>query len=189
LEKNKLGVLENNNSTKGQKKITTKRLVTIALFAAICFVATMVHIPLNFGGSTTMIHLGTTAIFVGAIFLGKDIGWSAAIGCALFDFINPAFAIWTIPTFFLKGATGYVAGRIAHHNGKDGEDMKYNIWGFVVGGFVSLIGYFIVNCFFYGVPGAIAKIITSVITTSIGVAIAVSLCTSKVLVKKAGIKI
>ena len=189
MEKNELGVLGENNSTRSQKKITTKRLVTIGLFAAICFVATMVHIPLNFGGSATMIHLGTTAIFVGAVFLGKDIAWSAAIGCALFDFINPAFAIWTIPTFFLKGATGYVAGKVCHHNGKAGEDMKYNITGFILGGIVSLVGYFIVNCFFYGVPAAIAKITTSIITTSIGVAIAVPLCASKFLVKKAGIKI
>lgn len=189
MEKNELGVLGDNSSTKSQKKITTKKLVTIGLFAAICFVATMVHIPLNFGGSATMIHLGTTAIFVGAVFLGKDIAWSAAIGCALFDFINPAFAMWTIPTFFLKGATGYVAGKVCHHKGKEGEDMKYNIIGFILGGLVSLVGYFIVNCFFYGVPAAIAKITTSIITTGIGVAIAVPLCASKFLVKKAGIKI
>ncbi|MGL4656383.1 MAG: ECF transporter S component [Sarcina sp.] len=189
MKNNKLEVLENLGKTETQSKYTTKRIVLIAMFAAICFVATMVHVPLNLGGSATMIHLGTTAIFVGAIFLGKDIGWSAAIGCALFDFINPAFAIWTIPTFFLKGATGYVAGKVSHHKAKNGEDMKYNILGFVLGGLVSLVGYFIVNCFFYGVPAASAKITTSIITTGIGIAIAVPLCASKFLVKKAGIKI
>ncbi|MGL4453953.1 MAG: ECF transporter S component [Sarcina sp.] len=185
MKNNKLEALKN----KRQGNFTTKRIVLIAMFAAICFVATMVHIPLNLGGSATMIHLGTTAIFVGAVFLGKDIGWSAAIGCALFDFINPIFAIWTLPTFFLKGATGYVVGRVSHFDNKKGEDMKYNILGFILGGIVSLVGYFIVNCFFYGVPTAIAKITTSIITTGIGVVLAVPLCTSKFLVKKAGFKI
>lgn len=170
-------------------KDKTKRIIRIGLFAAICFVGTMVHIPITLGGSPTMIHLGTTAIFVGAIFLGKDIAWSGAIGCALFDFINPAFAIWTVPTFFLKGATGYVAGYVSHKNGKKGESMKYNIIAFILAGIVSLIGYFLMNCIFYGVAVAFVKLTTSIITTTIGIVIAVPLCASKFLVKKAGIKI
>lgn len=174
---------------KEKKNYTTKRIVRIALFAAICFVATMVHIPLNLGGSPTMIHLGTTAIFIGALFLGKDIGWSAAIGCALFDLINPTFVIWTIPTFFLKGATGYFAGIISHYKGKNGEDMKYNILAFIVGGIISFVGYFIVNCLFYGLSVAVVKSTTSIITTTIAVVISVPLCASKLLVKKAGFKI
>ncbi|MGL5633809.1 MAG: ECF transporter S component [Sarcina sp.] len=167
----------------------TKNLIRIALFAAICFVATMINIPLNLGGSQTMIHLGTTAIFIAAIFLGEKAGWAGAIGCALFDAINPAFAIWIIPTFFIKGATGYIAGKIAHSKSCDGNNMKLNIIGFLAGGIVSLIGYFLVNCILYGMPAAILKLSTSVITTGIGIAIAVPLCSSKYLVKKAGIKI
>ena len=170
-------------------KNNTRRIIRIGLFAAICFVATMINIPISLGGSNTMIHLGTTAIFVGAVFLGKDIAWSGAIGCSLFDFINPAFAIWTVPTFFLKGATGFVAGYVSHKGGANGDNMKKNILGFVLGGLVSLTGYFLVNCIFYGVPTATLKITTSVITTGIGVAIAIPLCASKFLVRKAGIKI
>lgn len=170
-------------------KNKTKRIIRIGLFAAICFIGTMIHIPITLGGSPTMIHLGTTAIFVGAIFLGKDIAWSGAIGCALFDFINPTFALWTVPTFFLKGSTGYVAGYVSHKNGKKGEDMKYNIIAFILAGLVSLVGYFIVNCFLYGVPVAIIKLSTSLVTTGIGIIIAIPLCASKFLVKKAGIKI
>lgn len=49
-----------------------------------------------------MIHLGTTAIFI-----GKDAGFAGAIGCALFDALNPMFAAWIVPTFIVKGLTGW----------------------------------------------------------------------------------
>lgn len=167
----------------------TKRIIRIGLFAAICFVGTMIHFPITLGGSPTMIHLGTTAIFMGAIFIGKDVAWAGAIGCALFDFINPTFAIWTVPTFFLKGATGYVTGAISHKNDKNGEEMKQNIIAFILGGLVSLVGYFFINCLFYGVGVAFIKLSTSLITTTIAIIITIPLCASTFLVKKAGIKI
>lgn len=167
----------------------TLRIVRIALFAAICFVGTYIHIPITLGGSQTMIHLGTTAIFVGAIFLGKDVAFAGAIGCALFDAMDPAFAIWIIPTFFLKGATGYVAGAISHYKENKGDNMKLNIIAFLCGGLVSIVGYFIVNLILFGQAAAVLKIITSVITTGLGVAIAIPLCSSKYLVRKAGVNI
>lgn len=167
----------------------TIRIVRIALFAAICFVGTYIHIPITLGGSQTMIHLGTTAIFVGAIFLGKDVALAGAIGCALFDAMDPAFAMWIVPTFFLKGATGYVAGAISHYKDNKGDNMKMNIIAFLLGGLVSIVGYFLVNVVLFGLTPATLKLITSISTTAIGIAIAIPLCSSKYLVRKAGVKI
>lgn len=171
------------------KNNKTLRIVRIALFAAICFIGTYIHIPITLGGSQTMIHLGTTAIFIGAIFLGKDVALSAAIGCALFDAIDPAYAIWVVPTFFIKGITGYVAGAIAHFKDNKGDNMRLNIIAFLGGGLVSLVGYFLVNCVLYGVAVAVLKLSTSIITTGIAIVVAIPLCSSKYLVRKAGVRI
>lgn len=156
------------------RKMTTRRIVLIGLFAALCFVGTWLHIPITLGGSNSMIHLGTATIFIAAVLIGKDAGLAAAIGCALFDASNPAFMAWVIPTFIIKGLTGYAAGYIAFARGKQGMSMVQNIIGFVAGGVVSLLGYFIVNWLvFVGFETALLKMITSITTTGIGVAIAV----------------
>ena len=169
-----------------KEKFNTKRIVCVALFATICFVGTCINIPIQIGGGTSMIHLGTTAIFLAAIFIGSDAGLSGAIGCALFDVMNPMFVAWVIPTFIIKGLTGYVVGKIAFNKGCRGEKLSLNIVGFMLGGIVSLIGYFIVNWFvFVGFYGALAKMTTSVITTTIAIVISIPLIAIKPIVNKA----
>lgn len=169
----------------------TKRIVLIGLFAAICFVGTYIHIPVSLGGSNSMIHLGTTAIFITAIFIGKDAALAGAIGCALFDALDPRFAMWIIPTFIVKGLTGYVAGRVAFARNKDGNSMKQNIIGFILGGLVSLFGYFTFNWLvFVGFHTAILKMSTSLVTTAIGVAITIPIAGAiKPIVNKSGIRL
>ncbi|MFD3157056.1 ECF transporter S component [Haloimpatiens sp. FM7330] len=169
----------------------TKRLVLIGLFSAICFIGTFLHIPIDFGGSSTMIHLGTTAIFISAIFIGKDAGWAGAIGCALFDAMNPKFAAWVLPTFIIKGLTGFVVGYIAFMFAKRGNNLVQNIIAFIAGGVVSLLGYFIVNWLvFVGFYPALFKMISSLITTGLGVAITIPIAAIiKPIVNKSGLKL
>lgn len=168
------------------RSFNTQKIVRISLFAAICFFGTWIHIPIDVGGGTSMIHLGTTAIFLSAIFLGADAGWAGAIGCALFDATNPMFAAWILPTFITKGLTGYITGKIAFSKGANGNRVLLNIIGFVAGGIVSLLGYFIINWFFFvGFYGAIVKMSTSIITTIIAILITIPLMIVKPLVNKA----
>jgi len=161
----------------------TKKLVLMALFTALCFVGTWLHIPIPIGGATSMVHLGTTMIFIIAILIGKEAAIPAAIGCALFDLISPGYAVWVIPTLLVKGLTGYVAGTIAFLNGREGKSQLFNIIGFVAGGIVSLVGYFGFNwIIFKGWEGAVTSLITSSVTTALGLVIAIPLALA---VKKA----
>ncbi|MCY6482900.1 ECF transporter S component [Clostridium aestuarii] len=168
-----------------------KRVVLIGLFAAICFIGTAMHIPIALGGSNSMIHLGTTAIFIAAILIGKDAALAGAIGCALFDGMNPMFTAWVVPTFIVKGLTGYAAGKIAFAGNKKGNSMKQNILAFIVGGLVSLFGYFIVNWLvFVGFHTAMLKMITSLSTTALGVAITIPIAAAiKPIINKSGINL
>lgn len=154
----------------------TKRLVLMALFTALCYVGTSIHIPIPTPGGPSMVHLGTTMIFIIAVLIGEKAAIPAAIGCALMDLLNPAFVAWTIPTLICKGLTGYATGKVAFANGKEGKDNKQNIIAFIIGGIVSLAGYFIFNSlFFVGWQAALVSLSTSLITTGIGLVIAIPL--------------
>lgn len=168
-------------------KISTRRIVVTALFTAICFVGTQLKIELPLGGGTdTMIHLGTTAIF-----LGPDAGISAGIGCSLFDLMSSKHVAWTIPTLIIKGLTGYIAGKICFFNGAKGNSKVQNIVAFAVGGLISLFGYFIFNWLvFYGFHPALLKMIASSVTTGIGVAVTIPVSLIlKPVINKSGVKI
>lgn len=167
----------------------TKKMVRLAMLAALCFLGTYLHIGLPIGGKDTMIHLGTTAIFLGAILVGPEIAIPAGLGCALFDAISPNHVQWVLFTFILKSLTGYAAGKVAFMNDKRGNNLAYNIAGFVVGGIVSLLGYFVVNWFvFYGLQTAIVKLSSSIVTTVLGIVITVPISVVlKPIVNKTGL--
>ncbi|MBU3106663.1 ECF transporter S component [Clostridium gasigenes] len=160
-------------------RFKTKRLVVIALLAAICYVGTLINIRIPIGPTQSMIHLGTTAIFVAAVIIGKDAGLAGAIGCSIFDLLN-GFAAYTIQTFVIKGLTGYVAGTIAFTKEKEGNSIKYNLIAFIAGGLVSICGYFFNNLLFLGRTWAVAisSLGTSLITTTIGIIIAIPLASA-----------
>ena len=168
-----------------------KRVVLCGLFAALCFIGTWLHIPINISGSPTMVHLGTTVIFLTAVMIGKDAAFAGGIGSALFDMTNPAYIAWVLPTLIIKGLTGYTAGSIAFARGKEGRSMPQNIIGFIAGGVVSLLGYFLVNWFiFVGFKVAVVKMVSSLITTGIGVVIAIPLvAVIKPILRRSGVNL
>ncbi|HEY5560842.1 MAG TPA: ECF transporter S component [Clostridiaceae bacterium] len=152
--------------------MTTKKLVTLSLFAALCFVSTLyLKIPLPFLGPNSMMHLGTTVIFVSAVLIGPAAGYSSAIGMTLSDIF--AYPTYAIPTFIIKGLHGYATGKIAYLNNKQGTSTLQNLIGFIVGSLISLVGYFITDAIFYkNVYTALTSAIGSLLTSGIGIILA-----------------
>lgn len=149
----------------------TKRIVIIGLLSALCFVGTLIHIPLPFLGPNSMMHLGTVAIYISVVLIGPQAGWAGAIGCALFDFIQ--MPIYAIPTFIIKGLQGYSAGKISFMNNREGNSSQQNLIGFIVGALISLVGYFITDVIIYGNwVTAITSTIGSLLTSGIGIVMA-----------------
>lgn len=168
----------------------TKKIVFTGLFAALVFLGTYIHIPIYYPGGKTMIHLGTTVIFLGAIFLGKYAGLAGGIGSGLYDLMDPAYASIAIFTFIIKGLTGYVAGKVAFSGNRKGNKQFINIIGFILGGITSLVGYFLLNLYLYGLPGAVLRLSSSLITTGIAIVITSILSIPmKVLLNKSGMKL
>ncbi|CEH35258.1 ECF-type riboflavin transporter, S component [Romboutsia lituseburensis] len=89
---------------------------------------------------------------------------------ALFDLLSE-WAIWAPFTFVVRGIMGYIIGRIAWSNGKDGNNIITNIIAIVLSGIWMIFGYYITEIILYGnhikamasIPGNITQIIIGMI--------------------------
>lgn len=97
------------------KKFTVKDITTIALMAALVFVATNIKIDIPTPLGKTMVHMGNIiCVLTGMLFGPLHGGLAAGIGSALFDLFDPVFAPEFWITFIMKFCMGYIAGVIAH---------------------------------------------------------------------------
>ena len=84
----------------------SKRLAYTALFAALCTVSTLtITVPLPNGYFNT----GDIFVLLGGWLLGPIYGAIAAgVGCAIADGVS-GFAVYALPTLFIKAATAAMA--------------------------------------------------------------------------------
>lgn len=155
-------------------KFTTKDLAETGMMAAIIFAGTYLNIPYYVGSSKSMIHLGTAVLFIVVLLVGKRKGAiAAAVGLSLFDFFSST-PIWTPFTFIIKGGMAYIAGMVAYRGKYNGDSIPNNILAFLLGGIFNIIGYYFIDVLFYGsFIVAFQHVPSSLITTIIGVVVAV----------------
>lgn len=172
-----------------EKKISTKlktlQMVYVALMIAATCAATMsIRIPTLTGG---YVHPGDSMVFLSAVILGNKSGViAAAFGMALADVFS-GYIIWAPFTLIIKGVMAYITATIAYRCNYDGNNIKNNIFAFLVGGIWMVIAYYftsaIITRFIYvetatlieslliavkGVPANLAQLI-------VGIAIALPL--------------
>lgn len=92
--------------------LSTKKLVTAALMAALTVVGSALRITLPLQiGDTTSFHLGNIMCALSGILLGPWLGGLAAgMGSAIYDMTNPIYIEQCWITFLTKGAYGLAAG-------------------------------------------------------------------------------
>lgn len=102
------------------KKLTTKKIVMVALMAALTVAGSSLRIkvPASVVG-TSAFHLGNIMCALSGILLGPGLGGLAAgLGSALYDMFDPMYIAECWLTFLMKGAYGLVAGLIAQSGKK-----------------------------------------------------------------------
>jgi uncharacterized membrane protein len=92
----------------------------------------------------------TTALTFGPI-IGALAG---GLGSGLADFLGGWYT-WVVFTTVIKGAEGYVAGRLA--GPIENRSLQKTIIAWIAGGVVMVLGYFIVQVFMYGAPAAMVE--------------------------------
>lgn len=85
-------------------------MVITALFSALAFVGTMIHIPLPSGG---IVHLGNFIMILAGLLCGGLVGgFSGSIGMGLYDIFGGYPPSTYIRTFLLKFLVGFLVGFI-----------------------------------------------------------------------------
>lgn len=105
-----------------ERKFSTKSIVLIGLFAALCYVALFFKIPIPSPVGKPFLHMGNMFVILAALlFSGLVGGLSGSIGMGLFDMTN-GYAASVPKTLILKFGIGIIVGSVAAKGNK--EDKK-----------------------------------------------------------------
>ncbi|QED49904.1 ECF transporter S component [Cytobacillus dafuensis] len=153
-------------------------LILTSMLIALVFVATFfLNIRLPIAANGGLVHLGTAMLFTASILFGPKKGAMAgAIGMGLFDLIS-GWTLWAPFTFVVRGLQGYIVGKIAWSNGRNGKSVPFNLLAIIISVPVMLAGYYICEGVLYGswiaplasIPGNITQIV-------VGICVAIPLC-------------
>jgi len=134
--------------------MNTRQIATISVMGALTTIATMIFqfpIPATSG----YFNLGDAIVMTTALTFGPIVGALAGgLGSGLADLLGGWYN-WVIFTTIIKGAEGYVAGKLA--GPKEERRLRETIIAWIVGGAVMVGGYFIVQVFMYGVSAAMVE--------------------------------
>ena len=161
--------------------LTTKKIVMVALLAALTVVGSSfrVTLPLEIAG-TTSFHLGNIMCALSGILMGPWLGALAAgMGSAIYDMLNPLYISEAWITFLTKGAYGLAAGLVIWAGSKK--------WGYgkavlsaLAGALTYAIVYLSKSYFYNGLllsgltaEAAMLNVITKLPATTFNAAVAV----------------
>jgi uncharacterized membrane protein len=124
-------------------KTNIREITLSGLLIAIVYIATkLINVDLIPGNKGTLVHAGTAALFLAAFIFGEKQGAIAgAFGMGLFDLLSP-YAVYAPFTFVIRLVMGYLAGKIAYSNNKNGESIIWNVIAVIVSGAWMVAGYY-----------------------------------------------
>lgn len=166
------------NSSTIQTKARTSELIISAMLIALVFVATLllnIKLPITANGG--LVHLGTAMLMIASLVFGPKKGAIAgAFGMGLFDLIS-GWTLWAPFTFITRGLQGYIIGKIAWSNGRNGKHIGFNLLATIVSVPVMLGGYYICERVLFGswiIPAA--SIPGNIVQNVVGILIALPVC-------------
>ena len=155
----------------------TRRLVTAALFAAMCYVMTMVAVPLPQGYG----NLGDCFVLLSGWLLGPVWGAIAAgLGSAVAD-VAASYAIYAPATFVIKAlmavAAYYVGALISRRTSHFGRQLLSHVLAALVAESIMISGYFIYESILYDVATAVGTLVGNGMQGVVGAVLSTALIT------------
>lgn len=156
--------------------LTTRQIAAIGVMGALATVGTLIFafpIPATSG----YFNFGDVMVQISALVFGPIVGAIAGgLGSGLADLLGGWYT-YVIPTAIIKGAEGYITGKLA--GDKEGRTMKTTLIAWAAGAALIPLGYFIFQSFLYGVPAAAVEIpfnvFQGVVAGAIGIPISLAL--------------
>lgn len=146
-----------------------QRLALGGLMAALVLLLTAaLKLPVPATGG--YIHLGDGMIFLAAWLLGPYAAFSAAVGSALADLMG-GYVIYVLPTFLIKGAMGYLAGKTLRSSGG-----TFRLLILILAELIMVAGYFLFEGFAMSWAAAIAAVPMNLVQGAGGVLFGLGFC-------------
>jgi len=144
------------------KKNASIQLSLTVIMTTLVTVSTLaIQIPNSMGG---YFNLGDVMIFVTSLTFGPIIGGIAGgLGSAIADIIS--FPIFTIPTLFIKGLEGLIAGIVS-----DKEHKYRDVFAIIFAGIEMVTGYFLIEWLVlqWNIALALAEVPANIIQVAFG---------------------
>jgi len=151
------------------------------MLIALVFVATLllnIKLPITANGG--LVHLGTAMLFIISILFGpKKAAIAGAVGMGIFD-LFAGYTLWAPFTIVARGLQGYVVGKIAWSNGRNGNSIVFNVIAMILSIPVMLAVYYLCEGIIYGnwiapvgsIPGNIVQNVVGIIVAiPVGIAL------------------
>ncbi|MGE6486704.1 ECF transporter S component [Paenisporosarcina sp. NPDC076898] len=156
----------------------TFSLILTSMLIALVFVATLllnIKLPITANGG--LVHLGTAMLFIAAFLFGpKKAAIAGAVGMGLFD-LYAGWTLWAPFTIVARGLQGYIVGKIAWSNGRNGTSVAFNLLGVIVSVPVMLAVYYLCEGVLYGNWIApMASIPGNLVQNVVGIIVAIPVC-------------
>lgn len=153
-------------------------LIITSMLIALVFVSTVfLNIKLPISSNGGLVHLGTAMLFITSILFGPKKGALAgAIGMGLFDIVG-GWLLWAPITIVSRGLQGFIVGKIAWSNGREGNSIGLNLIGMIVSIPFMVAVYYVGEAFLYGnwiVP--LSSIPGDLVQNVLGIIIAIPVC-------------
>ncbi|TQR18627.1 ECF transporter S component [Psychrobacillus soli] len=166
------------NPVKSYSNTNTVDMIITAMLIALVFVATvLLNIKLPITANGGLVHLGTAMLFIASILFGPKKGAIAgAVGMGLFDLMM-GWTLWAPFTIVARGLQGYIVGKIAWSNGRNGNSYVFNLVATICSVPFMLGVYYICERVIFGswviplasIPGNLVQIV-------VGMCIALPVC-------------
>ena len=148
------------------------------MLIALVFVSTsLLNIRLPIAANGGLVHLGTAMLFIASILFGpKKAAIAGAVGMGLFDLFSP-WTLWAPFTIVARGLQGYVVGKIAWSNGRNGRSIAFNLLATILSIPVMLVVYYLCEGVLYGNWIApVASIPGNLVQNAVGIIVAIPVC-------------
>ena len=167
-------IMKNKETTKNH----TRRLVSAALFAAVCFGMTMVSVPLPVVGYG---NLGDCFVLLSGWLLGPVWGAAAAgLGSALAD-VALGYGLYAPATFVIKAlmavAAFFVGKLLSGGSTRFARRTVSHVCAALVGEVIMVGGYFAYESILYGVPTALGSLVGNSTQAVVGLVLSATLIT------------
>ena len=153
----------------------TFNLIITSMLIALVFVATvLLNIRLPIAANGGLVHMGTAMLFIASILFGPKKGAIAgAVGMGLFD-LFAGWTLWAPFTIIARGLQGYIVGKIAWSNGRNGSSVAFNLLAMIVSIPPMLAVYYVCEGILYNNWIApVASIPGNIVQNVIGIIVAI----------------